>query len=263
MQVCYTGVMSTQVIAIANQKGGVGKTTTALNAGAAFARRGQRVLLIDLDPQSSLTMLLGKDAPEANLAHVLGITQRGTATLPTIIQPVSEHLDLAPSDILLSRTELGLVVRSAREAQLKRALELVVGQYDYILIDAPPSLGLLTINALMAAQWVIVPTLLDIISLRGVGLFMETLAEVQSDYGQSAQLLGVVPTMADLRTVHAQQVLTALRERPDFRVFNTVIPRTVRFADAALLSQALSTYDPKNPGAQAYEALAEEVLHRA
>src|SRR3712207_1955025 len=118
--------MSTQIIVIANQKGGVGKTTTALNVGAAFARRGQRVLLIDLDPQASLTMLLGKDAPEANLAHVLGITQRGTLSLYTIIQPIYEHLDLAPSDILLSRTELGLVVRAAREAQLQRALDSVV-----------------------------------------------------------------------------------------------------------------------------------------
>jgi chromosome partitioning protein len=251
------------IIAFANQKGGVGKTTSVLNSGWALAQRQRRVLLVDLDPQASLTAMLGIDAADANLASVLGITERGTTDINSIIRPIGTGLDLVPGDILLSRTELGLVVRASREHQLARALAPLRNQYDLILIDAPPSLGMLTINALVAAQWVIIPTLLDALALRGLGLFVETLAEVQGEYDQVAQVLGVLPTLADLRTVHARDILAALRNRPDLRLFDTIIPRSIRFSEAALAQQAIAQYDPTNTGAVAYAALAEEILARA
>lgn len=251
------------IIAFANQKGGVGKTTSVLNSGWALAQLQRRVLLVDLDPQASLTAMLGIEAVDANLGSVLGITQRGTADIASIIRPIGQNLDLAPGDILLSRTELGLVVRAAREHQLARVLAPLDGQYDLILIDAPPSLGMLTINALVAAQWVIIPTLLDALALRGLGLFVETLAEVQTDYQHVAQVLGVLPTLADLRTVHARDILAALRSRSDLRVFDAIIPRSIRFSEAALAQQPIAQYDPTNTGAAAYAALAEEILHRA
>lgn len=150
--------MTATILLVANQKGGVGKTTTVLNLSAALAQSGQKTLMVDLDPQASLTLNLGFDDEENNLANVLGITERGTKEIREIIQPLSAYLDIAPGDILLSRTELGLVVRAAREYQFQRALQPVLAQYQYILIDAPPSLGLLVVNALMAAQWVLVPT---------------------------------------------------------------------------------------------------------
>jgi len=251
------------IIAFANQKGGVGKTTSALNSGWALAQLQRQVLLVDLDPQASLTAMLGIDAVDTNLASVLGITERGTADITSIIRPIAPRLDLVPGDILLSRTELGLVVRAAREHQLARALAPLHDRYDLILIDAPPSLGMLTINALVAAQWVIIPTLLDALALRGLGLFVETLTEVQGEYDQVARVLGVLPTLADLRTVHARDILAALRNRPDLRLFDTIIPRSIRFSEAALAQQAIAQYDPTNTGAVAYAALAEEILARA
>lgn len=250
-------------IAFANQKGGVGKTTSVLNTGWALAQLDRRVLLVDLDPQASLTAMLGIDAVDANLASVLGITERGTTEIAAIIRSIGPRLDLVPGDILLSRTELGLVVRASREHQLSRVLTPLRDRYDLILIDAPPSLGMLTINALVASQWVIVPTLLDALSLRGLGLFVETLAEVQSEYDPAAKILGVLPTLADLRTVHARDILTALRGRPDLRLFDAIIPRSIRFSEAALAQQAIAQYDPTNNGAAAYAGLAQEILNRA
>jgi chromosome partitioning protein len=249
-------------IAIANQKGGVGKTATTLNLGVELSRGHGPVLLVDLDPQASLTATLGIDAAESNLAHVLGIVERGSQPLQSIIRTIREGFDIAPGDILLSRTELGLVVRPARETQLQRALGDITQKYAYILIDCPPSLGLLTINALLAAAHVLVPTQLDVLALRGVGLFMETLSEIQADYGHTAQLLGVLPTMADLRTAHAKDILSALQQRPDLKLFETVIPRSIRFSEAALTRQGIGDYDPQHPGAIAYQALAKEVLDR-
>jgi chromosome partitioning protein len=254
--------MTATTILIANQKGGVGKTTTALNVAAALAEQGYATLMVDLDPQASLTMNLGFTDEEHNLAAVLGVTERGTKTLSDIIQDVSPKLALAPGDILLSRTELGLVVRGAREHQLQRALEPVLNRYDFILIDAPPSLGLLVINALLAAEWVIVPTQLDTVALRGLGLFIETLTEVEAEYGRCAQLLGVLATMVDLRPVHARDVLTVLEQRSDLHMFATTIPRSIRFSEAIAAKQALVDYEPPHLGALAYTTLAQEIISR-
>lgn len=252
--------MTASTILVANQKGGVGKTTTVLNLATALAARGKATLMVDLDPQASLTLNLGCTDEENNLATVLGITERGTKDLLNIIQPLKPGLAIAPGDILLSRTELGLVVRAAREYQLQRVLASVQDNYDYILIDAPPSLGLLVINALIAAQWVVVPTQLDTIALRGLGLFIDTMADMQEEYGSCARLLGVLATMVDLRPVHARDVLTVLKERKDLGLFQTTIPRTIRFSEAIAVKQALVDYDSDNPGALAYQALAQEIL---
>jgi chromosome partitioning protein len=254
--------MAATTILIANQKGGVGKTTTVLNVAAALALQGHTTLMVDLDPQASLTMNLGFAHEENNLAAVLGITERGTKALSDIIQVVTPKLALAPGDILLSRTELGLVVRAAREHQLQRALEPIQNRYEYILIDAPPSLGLLVINALLAADWVVVPTQLDTVALRGLGLFIETLSEVEAEYGRCAHLLGVLATMVDLRPVHARDVLTVLEQRRDLRMFAATIPRSIRFSEAIAAKQSLVDYEPPHPGALAYTTLAQEIIGR-
>lgn len=250
------------ILAVANQKGGVGKTTTVLNLGAELAHRARRVLLVDADPQASLTASLGVDARDDNLVDVLGLLEPGSRLLASIVRPIDERLDLAPGDVLLSRTELGLVIRPRREQQLARALAPVAADYDWVLIDCPPSLGLLTVNALVAADHVLVPTQLDALALRGLALFIQTLEEVRTDYGRAASLLGVLATVADLRTTHARDVQAALQARPDLRLFQTVIPRSVRFSEAALTRQPIARYDPDNPGAAAYAALAKEVLDR-
>lgn len=254
--------MQAIIIAVANQKGGVGKTTTVLNLASEIASLGKRVLMVDVDPQSSLTTTLGINAAEENLAHVLGVIEKGTQNIGDILWQINETLDIAPGDILLSRTELGLVVRNAREQQLSRSLLPVLEHYDYIFLDCPPSLGLLTVNALVAASWVIVPTILDVLALRGLSLFIDTLGEMRQDYGKAAQLLGVLPTLTDLRTVHAKQILQGLREREDLRLFQNMIPRSIRFSEAALKSQAIKSYDPQNQGAVSYTGVAEEVLKR-
>ena len=254
--------MQAVIIAVANQKGGVGKTTTVLNIATEIAAVGKRVLMVDVDPQSSLTTTLGINASEENLAHVLGVIEKGTQNIGDILWQINETLDIAPGDILLSRTELGLVVRNAREQQLLRALSPVLSNYDYILLDCPPSLGLLTVNALVAATWVLVPTLLDVLALRGLSLFVETLSEIRQDYGKAAELLGVLPTITDVRTVHARQILEGLQEREDLRLFDAMVPRSIRFSEAALKRQAIKDYDPLYQGTVAYKRVAEEVLQR-
>ena len=216
-----------RVIAIANQKGGVGKTTTTLTLGAALVERGRSVLLVDLDPQSSLTIALGIDGEHGNL-----------------------HQDIA-----LSRSEAGLMVRLGRESVLKKALQDV--HFDYVLIDCLPSLGILTINALVAAEEVIIPTACEYLALRGIALFYQTLHEVQS-INAELRVLGILPTFYDGRLVHARDVLQAMKER-GLPVFDLEVGRSVRFAEASLSGESILTYARDNPGAEAYRRLAEIV----
>lgn len=251
-----------RVIAIANQKGGVGKTTTALNLGRGLAQQSGPVLLLDLDPQASLTALLGVDPENGTLADVLGTDKPGSGDVTGIVRSVTDTLDLAPGSPLLSETEIGLIARLRREEQLTKALDSVRAGYQWILIDTPPNLGLLALNALVAAQSVIVPIQLDVMSLDGLGLLMGTLRDVRGDYPHSAKLLGTLATMADLRTTHARALLEALRGREDLRLFQTVIPRSVRFSEAAAMHLPIADYEAQHPGAEAYAALAKEVMDR-
>jgi chromosome partitioning protein len=244
-----------RVIAIANQKGGVGKTTTTLTLGAALVERGRSVLLVDLDPQSSLTIALGISAEGNSLHEVLGSTSPGTRTLRDIAHQIEPGLFVAPSDIALSRSEAGLMVRLGRESVLSHALAPV--RFDYVLIDCLPSLGILTVNALVAADQVLIPTACEYLALRGIALFYQTLREVQS-LNPHLEVLGILPTFFDSRLVHAREVLDAMREK-GLPVLDVQIGRSVRFAEASLAGESILAYARKHPGAAAYRKLAEIV----
>jgi len=245
----------TRVIAIANQKGGVGKTTTTLTLGAALVERGRSVLLVDLDPQSSLTIALGVDAEGSSMHQVLGSATPGTKTIRDIAHQISPRFYLAPSDISLSRSEAGLMLRLGRESVLKNALDKV--QFDYVLIDCLPSLGILTINALVAASVVIIPTACEYLALRGIALFYQTLSEVQG-INPDLQVMGILPTLFDSRLVHARDVLKAMKDK-GLPVFDVEIGRSVRFAESSLSGESMLDYAEDHPGAEAYRRLAEIV----
>jgi chromosome partitioning protein len=244
-----------QIISIANQKGGVGKTTTTLSLGAALVERGRSVLLVDLDPQSSLTIAFGVQAEGNSMHEVLGSTMAGSKTLRDIVHQIATRFYLAPSDIALSRSEAGLMLRMGRESVLKKALSDT--QFDYILIDCLPSLGILTINALVASQKVIIPTICEYLALRGIGLFYQTLREVKS-INPSLEVMGILPTFFDSRLVHAREVLEAMKGK-GLPVFDVIVGRSVRFAEAALAGESILSYAPDNPGTEAFRKLAELV----
>jgi chromosome partitioning protein len=244
-----------RTIAIANQKGGVGKTTTTLTLGAALVERGRSVLLVDLDPQSSLTIALGVDGEGSSLYEVLGSTTPGSKSIRDIVQRIAPRFYLAPSDIALSRSEAGLMVRLGREGVLKKALSEV--RFDYVLIDCLPSLGILTINALVAADEVLIPTSCEYLALRGIALFYQTLHEVQS-INPALDVLGILPTFFDSRLIHARDVLQAMIEK-DLPVFDVQVGRSVRFAEASLAGESILSYANRHAGAEAYRRLAEIV----
>jgi len=241
------------IIAVANQKGGVGKTTTTLTLGAALVERGRSVLLVDLDPQSSLTIALDVNAEGSSLHEVLGSTSPGNKTIRDIVRPIAPHFYLAPSDISLSRSEAGLMLRLGRESVLKNAL--AAASFDYILIDCLPSLGILTINALVAAGSVLIPTTCEYLALRGIALFYQTLSEVKA-INPDIHILGILPTFFDSRLVHAREVLRAMKER-GLPVLPVEVGRSVRFAEASLSGESILTYARDHPGAEAYRRLAE------
>jgi chromosome partitioning protein len=250
----------THIYALANQKGGVGKTTTAVSLGAYLAAKGQRVLLIDLDPQANATSSLGFDKKqiEASMYNVLIEDQ----PLPEVIQLTKRvRLDLAPSSPQLAGAEVELVYLTERERRLKQAMVQIQNNYDYILIDCPPSLSLLTINALAAAQGVIIPVQCEYLALEGLSQIMSTLHLVRKALNPGLTLRGLIMTMYDSRARLAQQVIAEVRSHFGDRVFNTLVPRSIRLGEAPSFGEPISSYAAASPGAVAYNQLAEEVLN--
>lgn len=250
------------VIAMCNQKGGVGKTTTAINLGAALVETGRRVLLVDFDPQGSMTLGVGTRPQEVDQS-VYHVLMNREMQLKEIILPTSvEGLDLAPANIDLSAAEMRLVTEVGREQALNRALRSVKDDYDVILIDCQPSLGLLTVNALTAANGVVIPLECEYFALRGVALLKETIEKVREATNPDLQIVGLLGTMLDARTLHGREVLQTLVEGWTDQVFHTVIRRTVKFSDSTVAGEPITEYASDSAGAEAYRELAREVLTR-
>ena len=248
-----------RVISFANQKGGVAKTTTTLNLGVALAEQNLRVLLVDLDPQGNLTMSQGlnPDTIERSMFDVL------VHRLP--IQEVVHHaeVDLAVSSIDLAGAELALSSMIGRERALEKAIAPVRDSYDYVLIDTPPSLGLLTINALVASNGVIVPVQCEYLSLRGLVQLENTLSMIRENLNPEVGIEGILPTMYDSRTLHSREAVEILQENFGDLVFDTKIKKTVRYAEAPVKGTSVLKYEPSGSAAQAYRDLAKEVLNGA
>ncbi len=248
------------IIAMCNQKGGVGKTTTTINLGAALAETGRKVLLVDFDPQGSLSVGLGVNP------HTLGtsiydlLLNRDTQVEDVIFHTVVDGLDMLPSNIDLSAAEVQLVSEVAREQTLRRVLAKVRHDYDLILIDCAPSLGLLTVNALTAADKVIMPLELEFFALRGIALLTDTIAKVQDRLNPELEVLGILGTMYDARTLHSREVLERVVSAFGDQVFHAVIRRTIKFPETTVAGEPITTYASSSHGADAYRMLAREVL---
>ncbi|MGZ4595082.1 MAG: ParA family protein [Actinomycetes bacterium] len=251
-----------RVIAMCNQKGGVGKTTTTINLGAALAEYGRRVLLVDFDPQGSLSVGLGVNPHDLDRTVYNLVMERGVTVDDIVLKTNVPGMDLLPSNIDLSAAEVQLVTEVAREQVLSRALTPAMADYDFVIIDCQPSLGLLTVNALTAAQGVIVPLECEFFALRGVAMLVETIQKVQERLNPVLEIDGLVATMYDSRTVHSREVLARLVEAFGERVFHTVINRTVRFPETTVAGEPITTFASSSGGAYSYRQLAKEVLAR-
>ncbi|MGJ6978917.1 ParA family protein [Aestuariimicrobium soli] len=250
------------VIAMTNQKGGVGKTTTTINLGAALVETGRRVLLVDFDPQGSLSVGLGVN-PHTLETSIYNLLMSRRLDIHDVIQPTTvEGLDILPSNIDLSAAEVQLVSEVAREQTLLRVLEKAKPDYDIILIDCAPSLGLLTVNALTASDKAIIPLECEFFALRGVALLTDTIGKVQDRLNPDLDILGIVGTMYDARTLHSREVLERVVDAFGDKVFHTVIRRTVKFPETTVAGEPITTYASSSPGATAYRSLAREVLAR-
>ncbi|WP_085949543.1 ParA family protein [Gordonia effusa] len=250
------------IIAVCNQKGGVGKTTSTINLGAALAECGRRVLLVDLDPQGALSAGLGVAHHELEeTVHNLLVPPHA-ATDDVLMRTRIEGLDLLPSNIDLSAAEIQLVNEVGREQTLARALHPIVDRYDFILIDCQPSLGLLTVNALACADSVIIPMECEYFSLRGLALLTDTIDKVRDRLNMKLELGGIVVTMFDARTLHSREVMARVVEVFGDAVYDTVISRTVRFPETSVAGEPITSWAPKSTGAKAYRALAREVIAR-
>lgn len=250
------------IIAMCNQKGGVGKTTTTINLGAALAETGRRVLLVDFDPQGSLSVGLGVNPHtlEASIYDLL-LNPKVPPSQVITASPVP-GMDVLPANIDLSAAEVQLVSEVAREQTLRRVLAKTRHDYDIILIDCAPSLGLLTVNALTAADKVLMPLECEFFALRGIALLTDTIEKVQDRLNPELEVLGILGTMYDARTLHSREVLERVVEAFGDTVFHTVIRRTVKFPETTVAGEPITTYAPSSPGATAYRTLAREVLFR-
>ena len=249
-----------RIYTLANQKGGVGKTTTVINLGAYLAYYGQRVLLIDLDPQANATSCLGIDKRNVK-SGTYDVLIGAAAILNNILHNPRLKVSLLPSSTALAGAEVELVPELARENRLKDAIRPIVDRYDYILIDCPPSLGLLTLNGIVAAQdGVIIPVQCEYLALEGIGQLTQTIQRIRSALFPDLRLRGVVLTMYDGRTKLSSDVVSEVKRHFPEQVFHSIIPRSIRLAEAPSYGQPISTYAPASTGAQAYAELAREIM---
>jgi len=253
------GVTTARVIALANQKGGVAKTTTTLNLAVALKEKGNRVLIVDLDPQGNLTMSQGMNPDEISKSMFDVLVHR----IPIQDVIVTAEVDIAVSSIDLAGAELALSGMIGRERALEKALAHVKESYDWVLMDTPPSLGLLTINAFVAADGVIVPVQCEYLSLRGLVQLQNTLEMIRENLNPNVSIQGILPTMYDRRTLHSREAVEILQENFGDLVFNTKIRKTVRYAEAPVKGQSVLAYDPTSEAAAMYRDLAKEVLNGA
>jgi len=249
----------TRIISIANRKGGVGKTTTVINLGVALAQMKQKTLLIDLDPQGALSAGVGVDA--TNQEETIYTLLMDDEFPPNrVTTPVQAYLDLIPANADLSAAEIELIPEIRRELILRRVLEPLNGWYDFILIDCPPSLNLLTINALCASHEVIVPLQCEHFATRGIQMMLDTIERIQSRLNPELKLRGILATMYSTGTIHAREVLEEIRSTFGDKVFDVVIYKSIRFAEASEAKRAIVEYSEKHKGAKAYKKLAEILL---
>ncbi|MFC6044272.1 ParA family protein [Nocardioides hankookensis] len=251
-----------RVVSMCNQKGGVGKTTTTINLGASLAEYGRKVLLVDFDPQGSLSVGLGLNPHEMDLSIYNLLMDRDVTLDEVVVKTGIDGMDLLPSNIDLSAAEVQLVHEVAREQTLQRVLEPALATYDVILIDCQPSLGLLTVNALTASDGVIVPLECEYFALRGVALLKTTIDKVRERLNPKLEIYGVLGTMYDGRTLHSREVMERLVQAWGDTVFHTVIRRTVKFSDATVAGEPITAYASSSAGADSYRQLAKEVLAR-
>jgi chromosome partitioning protein len=250
------------VLAMCNQKGGVGKTTSTINLGAALAEYGRRVLLVDFDPQGALSVGLGVQPHELDTT-IYNLIMERSVTVDDVIRPTTvDGLDLLPSNIDLSAAEVQLVTEVGREQTLGRTLAPALDDYDYVLVDCQPSLGLLTVNALACADGVLIPLECEYFSLRGVALLMDTIEKVQDRLNPKLEITGILATMYDPRTLHTREVMARVVEAFGELVFDTVINRTVRFPETTVAGEPITRWASRSAGAEAYRALAREVISR-
>jgi chromosome partitioning protein len=251
-----------RILAMCNQKGGVGKTTSTINLGAALAEQGRRVLLVDLDPQGALSVGLGVNPLQLDRTVYNLLMERDVDVDDVMLKTNVAGMDLLPSNIDLSAAEVQLVNEVAREQTLVRALAPVRDDYDVILMDCQPSLGLLTVNALTAAHGVIIPLECEFFALRGVALLIQTIEKIKERLNPQLELEGILATMYDARTLHGREVLARVVEAFGDRVFHTVINRTIRFPETTVAGEPITSYASNSTGATAYRELAKEVLAR-
>jgi len=254
--------MSARVISIANQKGGVGKTTTVINLGAALAELGRKVLLIDLDPQSALSVGFGINSYELEETVYSALVDSDSTSLESVIHyEIRPNLDIVPTNIDLAAAEMELISAIGREYILKEILSPVMEHYDYILIDCPPSLGLLTINALTASNSVLIPLQCEYLALRGMRMLIEVIEKVQKKLNPNLKILGILGTMFNARTIHGKEVVEEIRSVFGDKVFDVVIHNSIKFAEAPVVHKSILEYASRHPGAVAYRTLAEVIAN--
>lgn len=249
-----------QIIAICNQKGGVGKTTTTVNLGAGLSELNQRVLMVDLDPQASMTACwgLGADGLDASIYNLLIDDQ---VPVHGVLHKVRPLIDVLPADIDLAAAEIELFSAFGRERILRDVLSSISNTYDYVLIDCPPNLGLLTINGLVASHGIIIPLQCEFLALRGLSMLLDTLHKVKRRLNPELEITGILATLYNTRTRHAREVLEEVQSMFGARVFETVIKTSIRFAESTLAHMPILEYEPRHPGAEAYRQLAQEVVN--